>query len=246
MTELEPHARTPLGSAPSAVRELTSSEAKQDLLWCMLAHVVASGAVLGLSTLLAEPLRVAQLVALIAVSHGTLLLAVLAISARRGRSLADLGAVRPTRGWRRPFALLIPTQLLMWATLAPIAAVLYVLDWIPQRAPIQSLTDLPWFVALGTALTAGFVEELLFRGLIFDRLLRVFGAERKPRPAFLLAAGVSSLWFGIGHAGNGIGAVIMTAAIGFFLCVVVRRSQRNLVLAMLVHTLQDAVALLLL
>ncbi|MCE9594162.1 MAG: CPBP family intramembrane metalloprotease [Planctomycetes bacterium] len=246
MTELEPDAPTPFGSAPSAVRELTSSEAKHDLLWCVSAHVVASGAVFGLSTLLAEPLRVPQLVALIAVSHGTLLLAVLVLVARRGRSLADLGAARPTRGWTRLFALLIPTQLLMWATLAPIAAVLYVLDLVPERAPIQAVEDLPWFVALGTALTAGFVEELLFRGLILDRLVRVFGAARKPRPAFLLAAGVSSVWFGIGHAANGIGAAIMTAAIGFFLCVVVRRSRGNLVLAMLVHTLQDAVALLLL
>jgi membrane protease YdiL (CAAX protease family) len=236
MTELEPHERT-------TIRELTRAEAKQDLLWCLLTHAIASGAGLGLIALLPEPVRVPQLVALIAVSHGTLVLGVLLITARRGQSLADLGMARPNRGWGRALALLIPTQLLMWLSLVPIALVLYLLDLLPQPPPIRAFEDLPWALVLGTALTAGVVEELLFRGLIFGRLQRVFGEVRGPRAAFLLAAGVSSAWFGLGHAGNGVGAIFATAAIGFFLCVVVRRSKGNLVLAMMVHTLQDVVAL---
>lgn len=231
------------GASGSAAWPLDRARCTRDLAWCALIQLVAmlAGGVLALR--LDPPFAPLSFAALILVSHGTMLLGALLVLRAQDQWLGDVGAERPARGWLRPFLWLVPTQLALWLLLLPLAIVLSKLDQRPQAPAIESVGPLRVPALLATALLVGFVEELLFRGLILDRLTRLFGGAQQ-RGAFAGAAVVSSLWFGAAHVFLGVGALCMTTAIGLFLAYVVRRAGGNLVLAISVHALQDTFGLL--
>ena len=102
-------------------------------------------------------------------------------------------------------------------------------------APRTGLDIVLW---LGLSATAGFCEEVLFRGYLQRQLTRLVRNR-------WLALAVVSVFFGLGHGYEGASRMVLIGALGFCFGVVslLRRSLRP---AMMAHTMQDAVSGLLL
>ena len=88
-----------------------------------------------------------------------------------------------------------------------------------------------WFV--GVALTAGVCEEILYRGYLPWFLAGLLGH-------LLLGFALATLAFGLGHAYQGRGGVIVTAVLGTFLSGMVLLT-RSLVPGQILHTMVDLV-----
>ena len=89
-------------------------------------------------------------------------------------------------------------------------------------------------------LSAGFTEEFLFRGFLFNRLLMIMG--RGPLP-FVIAALIQAALFSIGHIYQGWPGVVQVAMISFFLLAASRVLKGNLWPAIVMHGLIDTVSL---
>lgn len=88
--------------------------------------------------------------------------------------------------------------------------------------------------------SAAFGEELLFRGFALDRLHVALGGGRG---AAALAVALQALLFGLGHAYQGLGGVVLTGVIGLGLGAIVRAARGNLWIAILAHGLIDTLGL---
>jgi uncharacterized protein len=149
---------------------------------------------------------------------------------------STLGLVMP-RDWRLVPAILVPA-LLLASTIHQSRAVQRL--GVKQRAALRGrLADaeffMPhtpdehrWFLLL--ALTAGFCEQLLYRGF-----LTWLVAAYVDLPA---AIGVAAVAFGLAHASQGPRGVIKTALFGVLMSLVVVLTG-SLVPAMIVHALVD-------
>ena len=81
-------------------------------------------------------------------------------------------------------------------------------------------------VTLVTWVLIGFGEEFVFRGFILNRLLLLTGESRR---GVVLASLFQAIWFGAGHASQGLTGMLMTGAVGFVLALVfLTRMNRNL------------------
>lgn len=97
------------------------------------------------------------------------------------------------------------------------------------------------FAAWGM-LVAGFAEETVFRGFLFERLSKFFGAHWWTKPVTVL---LTSLWFGLGHIQNQgtMGALHATL---FGLVIGTLYAKRyNLFFLMISHAMYDMTALVL-
>jgi membrane protease YdiL (CAAX protease family) len=88
-----------------------------------------------------------------------------------------------------------------------------------------------------SVLVVGFVEELLFRGFIFDRLAKSFGGGLF---AVVLAAQAQALLFGVSHAYQGMQGIAFTGAVGLVFAIVFLAAGRNLWPVIIAHALFDA------
>jgi membrane protease YdiL (CAAX protease family) len=163
------------------------------------------------------------------------LVAVLALTWRRlGRTAPMLGLTRP-RGWRLIVAIVLPV-------LAAAMAVLQVraLDSPPvlaeARAQVGGLVgmlphttgELGLFLAV--AITAGFCEELLYRGFLVGYAARVMHP--------LVAVLVTAVVFGFGHLYQGMDGVIQTGIAGL-IAGVIYLVTRSLWPCILIHAIVD-------
>jgi membrane protease YdiL (CAAX protease family) len=89
---------------------------------------------------------------------------------------------------------------------------------------------------------AAFIEEMFFRGYLFNRITDLVGKERA---GILIALIGSSLVFGAGHAYQGITGVIDTVLAGLVLGLLYLHARRNLWLPILTHGIIDTVGFLL-
>jgi membrane protease YdiL (CAAX protease family) len=89
---------------------------------------------------------------------------------------------------------------------------------------------------------AAFIEEMFFRGYLFNRITDLFGNERV---GTLIALIATSLLFGAGHAYQGISGVVDTALAGLVLGLLYLYTGRNLWLPILTHGVIDTVGFLL-
>jgi len=104
-----------------------------------------------------------------------------------------------------------------------------------ERMLPASRRERSWFFAL--ALTAGICEEVLYRGFAIW-YLAAWPWLLVPGPPFLAAAVGSSLIFGLSHAYQGAGGVLLTAVVGGFLAAVYAITG-SLFAGMLIHALMD-------
>ncbi len=89
---------------------------------------------------------------------------------------------------------------------------------------------------------AAFIEELFFRGYLFNRITDLFGKERMGVSMALIG---TSLLFGAAHAYQGISGVVDTTLAGLLLGLLYLYAGRNLWLPILTHGVIDTVGFLL-
>jgi hypothetical protein len=89
---------------------------------------------------------------------------------------------------------------------------------------------------------AAFIEEMFFRGYLFNRITDLAGTQRS---GILLALMGSSLVFGAAHAYQGISGVVDTTLAGLLLGLLYLNAGRNLWLPILTHGVIDTVGFLL-
>jgi uncharacterized protein len=92
-----------------------------------------------------------------------------------------------------------------------------------------------WFFAL--AVTAGICEEVLYRGYVIW-YLAAWAWLVDPAHAFLLAAGGSSIVFGLGHLYQGPRGAALTGFVGAFLAAIYWIT-RSLLAGVLIHAMMD-------
>jgi membrane protease YdiL (CAAX protease family) len=102
----------------------------------------------------------------------------------------------------------------------------------------QSARERQWFAAV--CLSAGFCEELLYRGVLLHYAL-VFPWQLKVWAGLLAASGI----FGLGHVYQGLTGIPQTAAVGLLLGVLFLATG-SLLAPMVLHTLIDLRILMLL
>lgn len=109
-----------------------------------------------------------------------------------------------------------------------------VLDMVTASPALFTL----WIVAVAW-LGAGLGEELLFRGFLFDRLLRLPGVAGTMPVALIVQAAL----FGLAHFYQGIAGVLMTGAVGLLLGWIRLRAGGAIWPAVLAHAAVDTIML---
>lgn len=95
-------------------------------------------------------------------------------------------------------------------------------------------------IVFGVWIGAAIGEELFFRGLLLTKFTAVFGGDRRALVLAVLAQGV---WFGAGHASQGVSGMIMTGIIGVVVgTYFVTRGRRALIPLMIGHGFVDTVS----
>jgi len=89
---------------------------------------------------------------------------------------------------------------------------------------------------------AAFVEEMVFRGYILNRLIDLLGEKRTSLALALLG---NAVLFGLGHTYQGITGVLDTALAGLVLGLLYLLARRNLWLPILTHGVVDTTGFLL-
>ena len=165
----------------------------------------------------------------------------------RDESLADYGLFAPA-SWLRVIGVAVVVLVAMYTYMWLVNP--YVLAWL--KPWIGSGVNLTRFYGLkgnGTLfleilpmiwLSAGFTEEMLFRGFLFNRLLMILG--RGPLP-FCVAAVIQAALFSLGHIYQGWPGVIQISAISLFLLLASRVLKGNLWPAIVMHGLLDSISL---
>ena len=101
------------------------------------------------------------------------------------------------------------------------------------------LALLGWIILTWTL--AAFGEELVYRGYIQNRLVDLTGDNRN---GWIIAILITSIFFGINHAYQGIVGVITTSLIAIIYSVTYLKFERNLYAAILLHGMYDTLAFL--
>lgn len=114
-----------------------------------------------------------------------------------------------------------------------------------QSAVLTQQPDtLPGFlldILFGVWIGAAIGEEVFFRGFLLSKFATLFGGGRL---ALALAVLAQAVWFGAGHASQGVSGMIVTGAIGAVLgAFFVTRARRALVPLIIGHGFVDTVSL---
>lgn len=108
----------------------------------------------------------------------------------------------------------------------------FVLDLVTESPAMFALwvVGVAWFAA-------GFGEEVLYRGFLMDRLERLAGLRNR---AWLVLV-IQALLFGLPHAYQGMGGMVVTAMVGLLLGWIRNRQGGNLWAAIVAHAAVDTV-----
>jgi membrane protease YdiL (CAAX protease family) len=108
----------------------------------------------------------------------------------------------------------------------------YILGLVTESPAMFAL----WVIGVAW-LAAGFGEEVLWRGFLMDRLERLAGLRGR---AWLVLA-VQAVLFGLPHAYQGMGGVVVTASVGLLLGWIRLRQRGNLWAVIIAHATVDTV-----
>jgi len=163
----------------------------------------------------------------------------------RGQDLAALGLWQPPSWWFVPvwglvvFVVTIVGQL----TLVPALSALFdlpALD-VSQYNVLRGNLGLFIAAALGSMVTGGFIEEVVYRGLMVDRLATIFGGGHR---GFVLGALTCGVPFGLIHYEWGVGGILVTAVMGATLGLMYLATRRNLWPLVAAHATLDLLLML--
>jgi len=197
--------------------------------------------------LLVELLLVGLLVAYGAFSVFRLVLLVLIASQSlwlRGSSWNDVGLRRPVSIVRTILVALSGAMAILVVSRVLLVPLTVRLTGSPPDlsalvAPGDGAALMQWMLQAWTL--AAFAEEMVFRAYFLTRLTDLFGDTRVGR-VLAIVTGASA--FGIAHAYQGWGGVIVTGAIGCFMGFLYFWSARNLWTVILCHAVVDTTGLL--
>jgi hypothetical protein len=169
---------------------------------------------------------------------------VFALQRRHGLRWRDLGLRRSRPWWKIPawsLAVLIVTAIGQ-LTVVPLLAQLLGAPPPDLHRYDPIVGNLPVFLvsALGAMLTGGFIEEVIYRGLLMHRLERVIGPRRHAGAA---AAVLSGCIFGLTHFEWGLGGMLATAVMGTTLGLLFLATRRNLWPLIVAHASLDLILL---
>jgi membrane protease YdiL (CAAX protease family) len=162
----------------------------------------------------------------------------------RGSSWRTVGLRRPTSVKR---TVLIGVCGAMIILLANRLVLLPLIERFGGSSPDLSALGEPGDIAglmrwLAQAWTlAAFVEEMVFRGYLINRITDLVGDTRVGSTVAVVLGGAA---FGVAHAYQGPAGVIATGAIGCFLGFLYVRGNRNLWVVILCHAVVDTIGLL--
>jgi len=152
----------------------------------------------------------------------------------RGDSLAAIGLKKP-HNWLRSILLGMA-----------VAAVLFTAVFLLERtgfrrdlsvfAPFKGNLELTLYQLGGVIIGAGFGEEYLFRGFLFQRLAMLFGGSKL---AWGIACLIQAALFGFAHAYQNPLGMLLTSSIGLTMALVFLATGRNLWVPIIAHTLYD-------
>lgn len=161
---------------------------------------------------------------------------------RGGERWVDLGFRRPRRWWITPLLALCGSLALLIAvgvvrgTILPSIGVA-----APEPSALAGIKgDLGQYLFYGFIVAWGstaFGEELLLRGFILDRVLKLIGSTCVP--AVLLGIIGQAALFGSLHFHQGLGGVILTGTFGLIMGLVWLLGGRNLWPCILIHGLTN-------
>ncbi len=153
----------------------------------------------------------------------------------RGERLADIGLKRP-KSWGRAFLIGLG-----------IAAVVFVLMYVSEKAGfrrdltrfkmVQGNLGLTVYGVFYALIGAGFYEEFMFRGFLFQGFAMLFGGNRW---AWIAANVGQAALFGAAHAYQNPLGMAITGTLGALLGFLVLASGRNLWPVIIGHGLYDA------
>lgn len=159
------------------------------------------------------------------------------ITLRGGRSVKDLGFVRPRRLWTLPFWV---TGILAAFVLAQGVVPLTIGAFLDLPQPDLSRYDfirgnLPGAMAMVFVLplTAAIPEEVLYRGFLIERLTQLTG---QGRIRAFLAVLIQATIFGFVHFQWGIGGILHAAIMGIIWGLAFILCGRNLWIVILAHS----------
>jgi membrane protease YdiL (CAAX protease family) len=183
--------------------------------------------------------------------HALMLLRMLALLAgatwllrRTGRTWADVGLRRPASWWRVA-GLVIAGYAALGLLLQLVLPLLLALTGAqpPALAAFAELKgDLLQYLFFALPVswgTAAFIEELFARGYLLNRLVDLVGANGAG--VWWTAAAAQGLLFGLGHAYQGLGGIIMTGLIGLAFGAIYLLGKRNLWACIILHGIVDFV-----
>lgn len=162
---------------------------------------------------------------------------------RGGERWADVGLRRPARWWSVPLLLVAGTSafLVIALTTHPVLGALGIepprVDHTALRGDLIEYLYWAGPVSWGTA---AFGEELLLRGFILDRIIKVIGSSRLP--AVLVSIVLQAAVFGSLHVHQGLGGVIVTGTIGVLFGLMWLLGGRNLWACIVLHGLINSIS----
>lgn len=87
---------------------------------------------------------------------------------------------------------------------------------------------------------AAFGEEILFRGYYMKALAELLGNNNK---AWIFSAIITSLYFGISHAYQGITGIVSVFLWSFVISMIFNKNRNNLLLLVLIHGIYDTIGI---
>ncbi|NWG08636.1 MAG: CPBP family intramembrane metalloprotease [Chloroflexi bacterium] len=166
------------------------------------------------------------------------------VSRLRGSTWSDFGLARP-KGWGRTILMGIgvtvgiivsfPLLISLIQLVFPVAQQdLSRFDFLRGNLPNLILNVVAaWF-------TAGFLEELLWRGYLMNRLVDLQGKNTKL--AWVIALVGSAIIFGLGHTYQGLGGVIRIIVAGLLFGAAFLTIRRNLWPLIFAHAVLDTIS----
>ena len=112
-----------------------------------------------------------------------------------------------------------------------------VLGYPPSESVVLPQPDtLPGFLldlVFGVWIAAAIGEELIFRGFLLTKFTTLFSGGRR---ALVLAVLAQAVWFGVGHASQGVNTMIMASVAGAVLAIFfLTRARRSLLPLIIAH-----------
>ena len=163
----------------------------------------------------------------------------------REKRVAEVWNLSAPASWKNTLLLAIAGAI---GTMAIFSIGAFLLEAIGLPAPDASLvlnyvTESPlsffiWAIGVGV-LAAGLGEELLWRGFLMDRLNRLAGLRGKWALILIIQAAL----FGLPHAYQGVGGMILTASVGLLFGVMRIMQKGNLWAVFIAHASYDVVAM---